>query len=229
MFSRLLDTSLHHLLIYSRNINPLGAAASVFKAIKAHFSCSVWMNKYALTRKWEDMRVCTDPAATYNEILDLNQECTEACAGYTEFQVASKFVHLLQTAHDTAYIHLLTELARVGENASISQMWFIAQITWNQIKAVKARNSPPSQHLGMSASCQQGQRKSPSDYNNPHEPCDWCGGPHLESRCFAKDPENVWKWPQRCWVKGPPPSILKRFSVALPRDPNRFRRSAPTV
>jgi hypothetical protein len=37
MFSRLLDKSLHHLLIYSRNINPLGAAAAVFKAIKSHF------------------------------------------------------------------------------------------------------------------------------------------------------------------------------------------------
>jgi hypothetical protein len=99
----------------------------------------------------------------------------------------------------------------------------------NLAKGIYRSAPQPSNHLGMSASCQQGQGKSPSDYNNPYEPCDWCGGPHLESRCFAKDPENVWKWPQRCWVKGPPPSILKRFSVALPRDPNRFRRSAPTV
>jgi hypothetical protein len=45
MFSRLLDKSHHHLLIYSRTINPLGAAATVFKAIKAHFSCSAWMTK----------------------------------------------------------------------------------------------------------------------------------------------------------------------------------------
>jgi hypothetical protein len=40
MFSRLLDKSLHHLLVCPRNINPLGSAAAVFKAIKTHFSCS---------------------------------------------------------------------------------------------------------------------------------------------------------------------------------------------
>ncbi len=39
MFSRLLDKSLHHLLVVPRNINPLGAAAAVFKTIKTHFSC----------------------------------------------------------------------------------------------------------------------------------------------------------------------------------------------
>ena len=42
MFSRLLDKSLHHLLVVHRNINPLGSAAAMFKAIKTHFSCSAW-------------------------------------------------------------------------------------------------------------------------------------------------------------------------------------------
>jgi hypothetical protein len=108
MFACLLDRSLHHLLIYNETINPHGAAASVFKIIKQHFSCSAWMNKDSLTQKWEAFRVCSDPEETYNELLSLNQECLEAGSGYAKFQVASKFVHLLQTYHDTAYIHLLT-------------------------------------------------------------------------------------------------------------------------
>jgi hypothetical protein len=80
------------------------------------------MNKDALTRKWEAIRVFTDPEVTYNEILPLNQECKEAGTGLSEFHVASKFVHLLQTADDHAYIHLLTEQARKGESAMIRDL-----------------------------------------------------------------------------------------------------------
>jgi hypothetical protein len=152
MFSRLLDTSLHHLLVFSRTINPAYSAAAVFMQIKAHFSCSVWMTKDALVRRWEGIKVCTDPEATYNEILALNQECIEAGQGYSEFQVASKFVHLLQTADKRAYIHLLTELAKVGEQAQISQMWFVAQVTWKQIKDEQATPTP-SQHQASTWAC----------------------------------------------------------------------------
>jgi hypothetical protein len=41
LFARRLDRSLHHLLAYNRAINPHGASAAVFAAIKAHFSCSI--------------------------------------------------------------------------------------------------------------------------------------------------------------------------------------------
>jgi hypothetical protein len=51
MFVRLLDKSLHHLLIFNETINPHGVATSVFKNTKQHFSCSEWMNKDALTLK----------------------------------------------------------------------------------------------------------------------------------------------------------------------------------
>ncbi len=122
MFSRLLDTSLHHLLVYNRNINTTYCAAAVYHAIIAHFSCSVWMTKDALVRSWEDYRVCIDPETTYNDLLALNLECTESGQGYSEFQAATNYVTLLQTADDRAYIHLLTELTRVGENTPISQM-----------------------------------------------------------------------------------------------------------
>jgi hypothetical protein len=91
------------------------------------------MNKDALTPKWERTRVCFDPEVTFNELLALNQECVEVGSGYTDFQAASKFVHLLQTCHDTAYIHLLTELARTRMNSNIINLWYIAQITYNQL------------------------------------------------------------------------------------------------
>jgi hypothetical protein len=61
LFARLLDRSLHHLLTFNETNNPHGAAASVFKNIKQHFSCSEWMNKDALTQEWEVIRVCSNP------------------------------------------------------------------------------------------------------------------------------------------------------------------------
>ena len=188
MFSRLLDKSLHHLLVVPRNINPLGSAAAVFKTIKTHFSCSAWITKDTQIRKWEDIRVCKDPEATYNQLLEVNQECNEAGTGYSDFQVASKFVHLLQTADDRAYIHLLTELARMGENSSILHLWHIAQVTWNQIKIVNARIPPTSQHLGMYSQSQ------------PRRQCSWCTGlGHVLDRCYAKDPTNLTKFPHPSW------------------------------
>jgi hypothetical protein len=72
LFSRLLDRSLHHLLVYNKAINPHRASAAVFKATKAHLSCSSWMATDALTRRWEAIRVCIDPEVTYNELLALN-------------------------------------------------------------------------------------------------------------------------------------------------------------
>jgi hypothetical protein len=198
MFSRLLDTSLHHLLVYNRNINTTYSAAAVYHAIKAHFSCSVWMTKDDLVRRWEDIRVCTDPEFTYNQILALNQECIQAGQGYSDFQAASKFVHLLQTADKRAYIHLLTELARVGEQAHISQMWFVAQVTWKQIKAEQATPAP-SQHLGMAAQ------------GPPSRTCIWCTAPgHIAERCFAKDPDNMTKYPQQRWNNNGPSESMKR-------------------
>jgi hypothetical protein len=32
------------------------------------------MDKDDLTKKWEDIRFCTDPEVTYNQLLALNQE-----------------------------------------------------------------------------------------------------------------------------------------------------------
>jgi hypothetical protein len=210
MFARLLDRSLHHLLAYNRAINPNGASAAVFAAIKAHFSCSVWMDKDDLTRAWEDIRVCTDPEVTYNRLLALNQECKEAGVGHSDFQVASKFVHLLQTADDRAYMHLLTELARKGESAEIRQIWFIAQITWKQLKANQARSPPPTHHLGMSASYQQGQGQNSQ---GKFGPCLWCDGQHHTiERCYAKDTANIKKYPSKQWLNGvPPQGVLKKY------------------
>jgi hypothetical protein len=199
MFSRLLDKTLHHLLVVPRGVNPLGAAAAVFKSIKTHFSCSAWMSKDFLIRKWEDIRECQDPEVTYNLLLEVNQECSEAGSPYSEFQVASKYVHLLQTADDRAYIHLLTELARMGENCNILHLWHIAQVTWNQIKIVNKRTSPPSQHLGMNAQTQ------------PRRQCLWCtGGGHSAERCYAKDPINLTKFPHISWGSAGATDFMKQ-------------------
>jgi hypothetical protein len=209
MFARLLDKSLHHLLNYNRTINPHGASAAVFAAIKAHFSCSIWMDKDDLTRAWEDIRVCTDPEVTYNRLLALNQECKEAGVGHSDFQVASKFVHLLQTADDRAYMHLLTELARKGESSQIKDLWFIAQITWKQLKVLQARAPPPSHHLGMSASADRW----------PAVICEWCGAPHHDmDQCYSKDITNIQRHPQPNWRGVIPQSTLDKYTHNLSRE-----------
>ncbi len=78
-------------------------------------------------------------------------------------------------------------------------MWYIAQITWKQIKAVKARTPSPSQHLGMSA---QEPRRNLQ--------CLWCTQPgHSIDRCYAKDPENVTRFPHSSWVNGEDPKFVK--------------------
>jgi hypothetical protein len=199
LLSRVLDKSLHHLLVVPKNINPLYTAAAVFRTIKTHFSCSAWMNKDNLVRKWEDIRVCTDPEATYNHLLEVNQECTEAGAPYSDFQVASKFVHLLQTADDRAYIHLLTELARMGDNSNILQLWHIAQVTWNQIKVTNARTPPTSQHLGMATQLQATSKRQ----------CLWCTGiGHSSDKCYARNPDNLKLFPNHRWPNGEVPNYM---------------------
>jgi hypothetical protein len=157
------------------------------------------MSKDFLIRKWEDIRECHDPEETYNLLLEVNQECSEAGSPYSDFQVASKYVHLLQTADDRAYIHLLTELARMGENCHILQIWHITQVTWNQIKKVNKRTPPPSQHLGMNAQTQ------------PRRQCLWCtGSGHSADRCYAKDPINLTKFPHHLWGSTGPPDFMKQ-------------------
>jgi hypothetical protein len=181
------------------------------------------------------MRVCTGPEATYNDLLALNQECKEAGSGYTDFQVASKFVHLLQTNHDHAYIHLLTVLARTRENSSIRDLWYIAQITCNQLKVVAARPRPATHHLGMNAA-NQGQGSPPQDQGppfpcrTPTAKCDGCGGPHMGDECFKKDPCNVLSFPLPEWPGGiPPASILAKYRKPHPRNPDQYlSRKPPT-
>jgi hypothetical protein len=122
-------------------------------------------------------------------------------------------VHLLQTADDHAYIHLLTELARTGEKFMIRYLWFIAQITCNPLKVISARPPPASHHLGMSASYQQGQGKNPSAYNKPAVTCEWCGAPHHDmEKCYSRDTTNIRKYPSPNWINGEPPEfILKKY------------------
>jgi hypothetical protein len=46
---------------------------------------------------------------------------------------------------------------------------------------------------------------------NIHGPCDWCGAPnHDMYRCFAKDPENLFKYPHSHWINGQPPENMRR-------------------
>jgi hypothetical protein len=87
---------------------------------------------------------------------------------------------------------LLTELARTGENSSIRDLWYIGEITYNQLKVVGARPPPATHHLGMYASNQQGQEKPSSAYNKPSVKCDWCEALHHDiDHCFSKDITNI--------------------------------------
>jgi hypothetical protein len=104
----------------------------------------------------------------------------------------------------------------------IRDLWFIAQITWNQLKAISARPPPASHHLGMSASYQQGQGRNPKG-RPVHGPCEWCGAAlHDMDRCYSKDPENLKKFPTHNWPNGvPPESILRKYHKEFPQNEAR--------
>jgi hypothetical protein len=95
--------------------------------------------------------VCVSPEATYNELLRVNAECSKkGGVGHTDEQMATKFGHLLQTHHPTAYIGLLTDLARAGSDATIQMLWHSAQITCNAL-ARNATLNPVSNQIGQQA------------------------------------------------------------------------------
>jgi hypothetical protein len=129
LFSRLIADSLHHLLVVPADTHGHIKAAVVYNQIKAYFSCTEWMGQAQLTRKWEAMTMCTDPEVTYNDLIDLNNQCTNAGIPYSNSHVETKFVHLLQTAHEVAYLPILSELAREGPAANIVNLWHVAQMT----------------------------------------------------------------------------------------------------
>jgi hypothetical protein len=62
--------------------------------------------------------MCISPETTYNELLRVNAECASVGVGHIDQQMATKFGHLLQTHHPTAYIGLFTDLARAGYEAN---------------------------------------------------------------------------------------------------------------
>jgi hypothetical protein len=54
--------------------------------------------------------------------------------------------------------------------------------------------------------------------------CDWCGGPHMEERCYRKDPRNFYTFPLREWHGNPPPlSVMNNYCRWHPRNPNWYQ------
>jgi hypothetical protein len=110
------------MLNYPESTDPHYVDRNVYRTLKHHFAASEWINKGILTQKWQAISKCTDPEATYNELLRVYAECVAVGVGNTAVQVATKFAHLLQTHHEAAYIHLLTDLARAGSTPDITDL-----------------------------------------------------------------------------------------------------------
>jgi hypothetical protein len=133
LFARLLDKSPHHLLSCPAGSDPYATARNVYRNARKHFEGQEWINKDILSEKWNAISVCITPESTYNALLRVNAECANVGVGHTDVQMATKFGHLLQTHHPTAYIGLFTDLARAGSEASIQMLWHSAQITANAL------------------------------------------------------------------------------------------------
>jgi hypothetical protein len=150
LFARLLDKSLHHLLYCPTGSDPYATARNVYRNIRKHFEGQEWINQDILTEKWNAISVCINPETTYNELLRVNAECANVGVGHTHVQMATKFGHLLQTHHPTAYIGLFIDLASAGSEASIQMLWHSAQITANAL-ARNALITPASHQIGQHA------------------------------------------------------------------------------
>jgi hypothetical protein len=197
LFARLLDKSLHHLLPCPAGSDPYATAMNEYRNIRKHFQGQEWINKDILSQKWNAISVCVSPEATYNELLRVNAECTSVGVGHTDEQMATKFGHLLQTHHPTAYIGLFTDLARAEADATIQMLWHSAQITCNAL-ARNATLNPVSNQIGQQAQAPRSAlRNSPpsAQFTSPRIPCSWCGGPHPLTKCYSRDCTNVQRYP----------------------------------
>jgi hypothetical protein len=150
MFARLVDKSLHYLLAYPAGADPLATAHNVLRYIRKHFEAQEWIYKDIITEKWNAISVCTSPEVTYNTLLRVNAQCANVGVGTTNQQMATKFGHLLQGHHPTAYIGIFTDSSRAGSGASIQMLWHTAQITSNALSR-NALLPPASHHLGQQA------------------------------------------------------------------------------
>jgi hypothetical protein len=126
LFARLIDKLLHHLLHCPVGADPYATARNVYINIRKHFQGQEWINKDILSQKWNSISVFVSPETTYNELLRVNAECTSVGVGHSDEHMATKFAHLLQTHHPTAYIGLLSDLARAAETGTIQMLWHSA-------------------------------------------------------------------------------------------------------
>ena len=194
LLARLLDKSLHHLLQIPAGSDPYSVARNVYRNVRKHFQGQEWINKDVLTQKWNAIVDCVTPEATYNELLRVNDQCSSAGVGHTPEQMATKFDHLLQTHHPTAYIGLFSDLASAGECATIQGLWHTAQITANALEKNTAK-FPPTHSFGLQAHQQASQQahqlfatqnrpifRNPPPHAQPPTkrlrtnapPCNWC-------------------------------------------------------
>jgi SH3-like domain-containing protein len=170
----------------------------VYRNIRKHFEGQEWINKDILSEKWNAISVCITPETTYNEMLRVNAECANVGLGHIDVQMATKFGHLLQTHHPTAYIGVFTDLARAGSDATIQMLWHSAQITSNAL-ARNAIINPVSHQIGQQARAPRSafRNSTPSAQFTPQArvKCDWCGGPHPLNECYNTDCTNVQRFP----------------------------------
>jgi hypothetical protein len=213
MLARLIDKSIHHLLKVPSGSDPFATARGVYRAVKKHFQPQSWADRDDLRQKWNAITTCVSPESTYNELLSVEDECNSAGVGHSAEEVATKFAHLLQTHHSTAYIGLFTDLAKAGDQSTIQMLWHSAKITANALSrnAVLHKikdEQATSQHLGMAA-----QSNGRSRQGWLPGPCTWCTATgHNVARCFAKDPQNMTKYPHPSWEnQGPPESMKSRY------------------
>jgi hypothetical protein len=236
LLARLLDKSLHHLLQIPAGADPYSVARNVYRNIRKHFQGQEWINKDVLSQKWNAITECITPETTYNELLRVNDECSSAGVGHTAEQMATKFAHLLQTHHPTAYIGLFSDLAKAGECATIQGLWHTVQITANALEKNTAKFST-THSFGLQAHQQGFATQNRPIFRNPAphaqpptqrlrvnaSPCNWCGGPHPIAECYARDHTNVQRYPSATWPGGVPPSyVLAKFSKNQPRNPQAY-------
>jgi hypothetical protein len=137
--------------------------------------------------------------------------------------MATKFAHLLQTHHPTAYIGLFTDPARAALDATIQMLRHSAHITSNA-QARNATLNPVSHQIGQQARAPKPALRNSSSsaqFTSPRVPCSWCGGPHPLTECYSRDWTNVQRYPNPTWPGGVPPLYVEtKYAKNLPKNPN---------
>jgi hypothetical protein len=219
LLSRLLHSSLHHLLELPDGHDPNYLARAAWQQIEHHFSGSSHTAKATLKRRFHNLEPSPDPEVTYNLLLEINSECSIMGCRFSDEDMCLKFSDLINLSNSAAYLPITLMLSNTT-SCTIQRMWHDVQVIYNQLLLNTPTHVPAmTAHTG---NWQQDNNSVTAHAHTGHlQKCMWCGSlGHKLTHCYSRDIDNMYKYPLSTWEgKGPPDHVKLKFNTNQPQNP----------